>query len=121
MFRDVPEPLGSLLTLRAAVLGVQPPTHLLRSEQTAALRICACAICLIVQETSRQLGQYGCVKSHADQDVFRAGLIAAIERIHPRMVLSYGPHPDRIFGGLEAMTEFVFYEDWTSRMRRHHG
>ena len=64
---------------------------------------------------------YGCVKSNADQDVFRAGLIAAIERIHPCMVLSCGPHPDRIFGGLEAMTEFVFYEDWTRRMRRRHG
>lgn len=59
MFRDIPEPLGPLLTLRAAVLGVQPPAHLSRGEQTAALRICACAICLIVQEASRQLGEYG--------------------------------------------------------------
>lgn len=67
------------------------------------------------------IGPYGCVKSHADQDIFRAGLIAAIERIRPRMVFSYGPHPERIFGGLEAMAEFVFYEDWTSRMRRRHG
>lgn len=67
------------------------------------------------------VGPYGCVKSHADQDIFRAGLIAVIERIRPCMVFSYGPHPDRIFGGLEAMTKFVFYEDWTSRMRRRHG
>ena len=67
------------------------------------------------------VGPYGCVKSHADQDVFRAGLIAAIECIHPRMVFSYGPHPDRIFGGLETMAEFVFHEDWMSRMRRRYG
>ncbi len=67
------------------------------------------------------IGPYGCVKSYADQDVFRAGLIAVIERIHPRMILSYGSHPERIFSGLESMTEFVFYEDWTSRMRGHNG
>lgn len=67
------------------------------------------------------VGPYGCVKTHADQEIFRAGLIAAIERIHPRMVFSYGPKPDRIFGGLESMTKFVFYEDWTSRVRSHRG
>ena len=67
------------------------------------------------------IGPYGCVKSYADQDIFRAGLIAAIEHIRPCVVLSYGPKPDRIFGGLEFMTKFVFYEDWTSRVRRRHG
>ena len=67
------------------------------------------------------VGPYGCVKSHADQEIFRAGLIAAIERIRPCMVLSYGPKPDRVFRGLESMTKFVFYEDWTSRMRGHRG
>ena len=67
------------------------------------------------------IGPYGCIRSHADQDIFRAGLIATIEHIRPRMIFSYGPHPDRIFGGLETITEFVFYEDWTSRMRGHNG
>ena len=67
------------------------------------------------------IGPYGCIKSHADQDIFREGLAAAIERIHPSVILSYGSRPDRIFEEFESMTEFVFYEDWTSRTRRRHG
>lgn len=41
-----------------------------------------------------------------------------LDELEPKVVLVYGAMPDIIFHGLETITEFVQYPDWTTRMKQ---
>lgn len=63
------------------------------------------------------IGTYGCIRTADDKREFQAGLDAMMEALEPKIVLIYGPMPDRIFKPFEHAATFHQYDDWTSRMK----
>lgn len=64
------------------------------------------------------VGTYGQIRSHESKKVFRAGLVEMLKELEPKVVLVYGAMPDSIFGDLVSKTEFIQFQDWTSRMKQ---
>ena len=64
------------------------------------------------------IGTYGQIRTAESKRYFREGLIAMLYELEPKVVLVYGAMPDTIFHGLETITEFVQYPDWTTRMKQ---
>lgn len=64
------------------------------------------------------IGTYGQIRTAESKRYFREGLIAMLDELEPKVVLVYGAMPDTIFHGLETITEFVQYPDWTTRMKQ---
>lgn len=64
------------------------------------------------------IGTYGKIRAAESKRYFREGLIAMLDELEPKVVLVYGAMPDTIFHGLETITEFVQYPDWTTRMKQ---
>ncbi len=64
------------------------------------------------------IGTYGQIRSAESKRYFREGLVEMLKELEPEIVLVYGSMPKKIFEGLETMTRFIQYSDWTSRMKR---
>lgn len=64
------------------------------------------------------VGTYGQIKSADSKRYFREGLLAMLDELEPKVVLVYGPMPNKLFGDLFDRTHFVQYPDWISRMKR---
>ncbi|MCR5836162.1 MAG: DUF4417 domain-containing protein [Lachnospiraceae bacterium] len=63
------------------------------------------------------VGTYGQIQKKIDKKYFREGLEAMLEELEPEVVLVYGSLSKKIFEGLLHKTEFVQYNDWTSRVK----
>ncbi|MCT7831193.1 MAG: DUF4417 domain-containing protein, partial [Lactobacillus iners] len=64
------------------------------------------------------IGTYGQIRTAESKRYFREGLIAMLDELEPKVDLVYGAMQDTIFHGLETITEFVQYPDWTTRMKQ---
>ena len=64
------------------------------------------------------IGTYGQIQSAESKRYFREGLIAMLDELQPEIVLVYGNMPDKIFKDLTDKTEFIRFNDWTTRMKK---
>ncbi len=64
------------------------------------------------------IGTYGQIRIAESKKYSREDLIAMLDELESKVVLVYGAMPDTIFHGLETITEFVQYSDWTTRMKQ---
>ena len=64
------------------------------------------------------IGTYGCIKSSEDKYYFKSGLDAMLQELEPKIVLVYGAMPESIFADYEKSTQFVQYDDWTTRKKK---
>ena len=62
------------------------------------------------------VGTYGCFVGRENKYHFEAGLAAMMETLEPKVVLVYGPMPEKIFGAHTKYAQFIRYPDWTARM-----
>ena len=62
------------------------------------------------------IGTYGCFVGRENKYHFEAGLAAMMESLEPKVVLVYGPMPEKIFGTHMKYAHFIRYPDWTARM-----
>lgn len=62
------------------------------------------------------VGTYGCFVGQENKYHFEAGLAAMMETLEPKVVLVYGPMPEKIFGSHMKYAKFIQYPDWTTRM-----
>ena len=62
------------------------------------------------------VGTYGCFVGRENKYHFEAGLDAMMETLEPKVVLVYGPMPEKIFGAHTKYAQFIRYPDWTARM-----
>ena len=62
------------------------------------------------------VGTYGCFVGRENKYYFEAGLAAMMETLEPKVVLVYGPMPEKIFGAHTKYAQFIRYPDWTARM-----
>ncbi len=62
------------------------------------------------------VGTYGCFVGRENKYHFEAGLAAMMETLEPKVVLVYGPMPEKIFGAHMKYAQFIRYPDWTARM-----
>ncbi|MBR4623800.1 MAG: DUF4417 domain-containing protein [Clostridia bacterium] len=62
------------------------------------------------------IGTYGCFVGRENKYHFEAGLAAMMESLEPKVVLVYGPMPEKIFGTHMKYAQFIRYPDWTARM-----
>lgn len=58
------------------------------------------------------VGTYGCIRGKENTDLFKRGLISAIQTLEPRMVLVYGSMPNTIFDDLKSKTCFLHFDNW---------
>ena len=64
------------------------------------------------------IGTFGCIRSAENKYYFKAGLEAMLIELEPVVVLVYGRMPDSIFKDYAGSTQFIQYDDWTTRKRR---
>ena len=69
------------------------------------------------------IGTYGCIQTREDKYFFRSGLEAMLETLDPKVVLVYGSMPGSIFNAYLNDTQFVQYDDWTTKQHggKKHG
>lgn len=60
---------------------------------------------------------YGCIGGIENKYHFRAGLDAMLTELNPSTVLVYGSMPDCVFNPYLKYTNFILYENWTTRMK----
>lgn len=59
------------------------------------------------------VGSYGCIRGKEASTEFRNGLKSAMKILSPKLVLVYGPMPERLFDDVRHLASFVHYDDWT--------
>lgn len=57
-------------------------------------------------------------KSKESSTEFRNGLKSAIKNLSPKLVLVYGPMPEKLFDEVRHLASFVQYDDWTKLKHR---
>ncbi len=67
------------------------------------------------------IGTYGCIQTREDKYHFKAGLEEMLFELNPRVVLVYGSMPNSVFGDYIKTTQFIQYEDWTTRIHKEKG
>lgn len=56
---------------------------------------------------------YGTIKSYQAKLDFRAGLIRMLDELNPTDLVVYGAMPSIVFKGLDSMTRFHQFDNWT--------
>ena len=64
------------------------------------------------------IGSYGCIRGKENTYHFKAGLEAMLDYLSPKVVLVYGPMPDKIFGNVIDRAEFIHFDDWTTTQKK---
>ena len=64
------------------------------------------------------IGSYGVCKTREEKFHLKAGLESALEYLQPKRLLVYGAMPNDVFGDYLSCTEFVQYQDWTTRQHK---
>ena len=64
------------------------------------------------------VGTYGCIRTAEDKYYFKSGLEEMLQELEPQVVLVYGRMPETIFRDYKNCTEFVQYDDWTTRKKK---
>lgn len=64
------------------------------------------------------IGTYGCIQTRDDKYHFKAGLEEMLFELEPEVVLVYGSMPNKVFEDYINCTNFIQYDDWTTRMHK---
>lgn len=64
------------------------------------------------------VGFYGCIRGKESSTEFRNGLKSAMKILSPKLVLVYGPKPEKLFDEVRHLVSFVQYDDWTKLKHR---
>lgn len=58
---------------------------------------------------------HGCIHSNEQKDMFKKGLWAMIDELHPTDVLIHGYMPESVFGEFSSVANFHRYKSWFER------
>ncbi len=59
---------------------------------------------------------HGCIRSKEQKEMFKKGLYAMIDELHPTDVLVHGYMPESVFGEFTKNTNFHRYKSWFERI-----
>ena len=75
----------------------------------------------LVTGATYAISGYGCIQKKEEKELFKKGLSVMLEKLHPKLILVYGPRPKSVFAEYEKEWNFLYFEEWTHLVRTEEG
>ncbi len=69
----------------------------------------------VPQNSVVSISTHGCIRSAEQKEMFKKGLYAMLDKLHPTDVIVHGHMPDRVFGEFLKYVNFHRYKSWFER------